>query len=182
MNPEHQQRLERDIDRVLKSLPEIQAPEHLLSRVMARIEVDGRQALVSALVVRSGRRQPGSSPLVLPCPAVFAGLCYFVWIAPEIQFLQPLLAKAPIRGRHRRRPLECCGGAARVYRHRFPPAWHGGLMGSPPWCCSATRSLSVWELCISVSPSRDDERNESMITYRNSKPFWLPAGWWLGTD
>jgi len=92
MNIEQQQRLERQIDRALKSLPEIPAPEHLLGRVLARIEV----AAAKPWYQQSWSEWPVAARFIsaVLLSAVFAGLCYFVWKAPEIQLLQPLLAKA----------------------------------------------------------------------------------------
>jgi len=91
MNPEHQEHLEREIDRALKALPDITAPEHLLGRVLARIEVGAAKPWYQ----RAWSDWPAGarfSSLVLLSVA-FAGLCYLFWKAPEIQFLQPLLAK-----------------------------------------------------------------------------------------
>jgi DNA primase len=92
MNPDHQQRLERDIDRVLKSLPEISAPEHLLGRVLARIQV----AAAKPWYQQAWSEWPVAARFVsaVLLSAAFGGLCYFFWKAPEIEILQPLLAKA----------------------------------------------------------------------------------------
>jgi len=91
MKPEQQQRLEREIDRALKSLPELHAPEHLLSRVMARIEV----AAARPWHQQSWSEWPAPArwTTLLVLALIFAGVCFAYWKAPEAQVLQPVLAR-----------------------------------------------------------------------------------------
>lgn len=91
MNPEQQQRLEREIDRALKALPEMQAPAQLLGRVMARIEV----AAARPWYQRSWSEWPAPAKwtTLLALGLIFAGVCFAYWKAPEAQFLQPLMAR-----------------------------------------------------------------------------------------
>jgi len=77
MNTDHNRRLETEIDRELKALPELAAPETLAARVMARIEKP---------IALPWYRQPWQQ---WPTPArafsfgvmlaLFGGLCFAIW-------------------------------------------------------------------------------------------------------
>jgi hypothetical protein len=91
MKPENQQRLEREIDRALKSLPDLQAPEHLLSRVIARIEA----AAATPWYHRSWSDWPAPArwTTLLVLALIFAGFCVAWSRAPQAEILQPVLAR-----------------------------------------------------------------------------------------
>jgi ABC-type nitrate/sulfonate/bicarbonate transport system permease component len=77
MNSEYEKRLEAEIDRQLKALPELAAPSGLMSQVMARIE----QRAVQPWYRRSWQTWPvtlqGFSLVALL--ALFGGICFGGW-------------------------------------------------------------------------------------------------------
>jgi len=79
MSLEYEKKLEVEIDRELKSLPEIAAPATLVSRVMAAIEI--RKAL--PWFRRAWDTWPGSLQglFVVVMVALFGGICFGVWEA-----------------------------------------------------------------------------------------------------
>src|SRR6266481_5203723 len=77
MSLEYENRLEVEIDRELKSLPDVAAPATLVSRVMAAIEL--RRAL--PWFRRAWHTWPGSLQglFVLTMLALIGGICFGVW-------------------------------------------------------------------------------------------------------
>ena len=77
MHPQYEKQLEAEIERELKGLPELQAPETLMARVMARIE--------HPVAVPWYRRAWPSWPLPVQIAAlavllaVLGGACYGAW-------------------------------------------------------------------------------------------------------
>jgi hypothetical protein len=79
MSLEYEKKLEVEIDRELKALPEIIAPATLVSRVMAAIEL--RKAL--PWFRRAWHTWPGSLQglFLVAMVALFGGICFGVWEA-----------------------------------------------------------------------------------------------------
>ncbi len=79
MSLEYERKLEAEIDRELKELPEIGAPSTLVSRVMAAIEL--RKAL--PWFRRAWHTWPGSLQglFLVAMVALFGGICFGVWDA-----------------------------------------------------------------------------------------------------
>lgn len=77
MNNEHEQRLAAAIDRELKQLPELSAPDTLIARVRAKIEAPApvRSPGYSWSAASLPQRQMGFALLVV----LFGGLCFGVW-------------------------------------------------------------------------------------------------------
>jgi hypothetical protein len=77
MNLEYEKKLEVEIDRELKGLPEISAPATLVSRVMAAIEL--RKAL--PWFRRAWDTWPDSLQglFIVTMVALFGGICFGVW-------------------------------------------------------------------------------------------------------
>ena len=81
MDPDYEKLLEADIDRELKSLPELEAPRTLAPRVM--------RAIAARASAASHRRAWSSWPLALRLAslaallALFGGLCYALWAVPQ---------------------------------------------------------------------------------------------------
>ncbi len=91
MNPDRQNQLEREIDRALKALPELRAPETLANRVMAAI-----QAQVEVPWYR--RSWNTWSPLGKTCSlavllVMFGAVCYGVWWAPQAPAISSATSK-----------------------------------------------------------------------------------------
>ena len=79
MSLEYEKKLEVEIDRELKSLPDVAAPATLVSRVMAAIEL--RRAL--PWFRRAWHTWPGSLQglFLVTMIALFGGICFGVWEA-----------------------------------------------------------------------------------------------------
>jgi hypothetical protein len=79
MSLEYERKLEAEIDRELKALPEITAPATLVSRVMAAIEL--RKAL--PWFRRAWDTWPGSlqGVFLVAMVALFGGICFGLWEA-----------------------------------------------------------------------------------------------------
>ena len=77
MSLDYERRLEAEVDRALKSLPELAAPEALMSRVTAAIE----QRSASAWYQRPWQMWPIALQAVslLLLMALFGGLCFASW-------------------------------------------------------------------------------------------------------
>jgi hypothetical protein len=142
MNSEQKQRLERDIDRALKSLPEIQAPEHLLSRVMARIEA----TVAKPWYQRSWPEWPAPARFgsLFALALIFAGFCYAYWIAPEARFMQPLLARLQSLANVTEALWSVLGAIAGLIAGAFRQAGTGVLVG-----CAAMVFLG-YALCVGL--------------------------------
>ena len=81
MNADYEKQLETEIDRALKGLPELAAPESLLSRVMAAVERRATQRWYQ----RSWQTWPRSlQGCFLVCLlALFGALCFASWRVPQ---------------------------------------------------------------------------------------------------
>jgi hypothetical protein len=81
MSLEYEKKLEAEIDRELKALPEIAAPATLVSRVMAAIEL--RRAL--PWFRRAWHTWPGplQGVFLVTMAAFFGGICFGVWEASQ---------------------------------------------------------------------------------------------------
>ncbi len=77
MNPEHDQQLERQIDRALKTLPELRAPRRLSSRVMAAIAA--REALPWYRQPWQNWSLPWRMVSMALLLASFGGFCFAAW-------------------------------------------------------------------------------------------------------
>src|SRR3954468_14134709 len=77
MNLEYEKKLEAEIDRELKSLPEIPAPATLISRVMATIEL--RAALPWFRRAWHTWPDPLQGLFLVTMLALFGGICFGAW-------------------------------------------------------------------------------------------------------
>jgi hypothetical protein len=83
MNPEYEERLAAEIDRELKSLPELRAPSTLMRRVSAAIEQ--RHRLPWYWQSWEAWPVPLRAAALLVLTAFFASLCLGVWKLPDTE-------------------------------------------------------------------------------------------------